>query len=61
LVTIEFYDANGQMIGELYKQTLKAGKQEIPLTIKGLEQGYYRAVIRVNGTMIQQLPVEVKQ
>jgi hypothetical protein len=60
-VVIELYDANGVMIGEVYKRTHKAGKHEIPLTIKGIERGYYRAVIRVNGTMIHQLPVEVVQ
>jgi hypothetical protein len=58
---IELYDVNGVMIGEVYKRTHKAGKHEIPLTIKGIGRGYYRAVIRVNGTMIHQLPVEVVQ
>jgi von Willebrand factor type A domain len=60
-ITIELYDSNGKMIGEIYSKKHKAGKHEIPLTIKGMEKGYYRAVIRVNGEMIQQLPVEVKQ
>jgi hypothetical protein len=55
------YDANGQLLGELYERQLSGGKQEIPLSVKGIEQGFYRAVIRLNGEMIQQLPVEVKQ
>jgi hypothetical protein len=61
MVTIELYDSDGIMIGEIYKNNHKAGKQEIPLKFKGIEKGLYRAVIRVNGEMIHQLPVEVVQ
>jgi hypothetical protein len=61
IITVELYDANGQLLGELYESQLSGGKQEIPLSVKGIEQGFYRAVIRLNGEMIQQLPVEVKQ
>ncbi|MGA1249308.1 MAG: vWA domain-containing protein [Candidatus Kapaibacteriota bacterium] len=61
MVTIELYDSDGIMIGEIYKNNHKAGKQEIPLKFKGIEKGLFRAVIRVNGEMIHQLPVEVVQ
>lgn len=61
MVTIELYDPNGIMIGEIYKNNHNAGKQELPLKFKGIDKGFYRAVIRVNGEMIHQLPVEVVQ
>jgi hypothetical protein len=61
VVTVELYDHNGQQIGELYRKSHQSSKHEVALKIKGIEKGFYRAVIRVNGEMIQQLPVEVKQ
>ena len=61
LITIELYDPNGMLIGEVYRNNHNAGKQEIPLSFKGIEKGLYRAVIRVNGEMIHQLPMEVIQ
>jgi hypothetical protein len=61
VVTVELYDHNGQLIGELYRKSHQSSKHEVALKIKGIEKGFYRAVIRVNGEMIQQLPVEVKQ
>jgi hypothetical protein len=45
----------------LYRKSHQSSKHEVALKIKGIEKGFYRAVIRVNGEMIQQLPVEVKQ
>ena len=61
LITIELYDPNGMLIGEVYRNNHNVGKQEIPLSFKGIEKGLYRAVIRVNGEMIHQLPMEVVQ
>jgi hypothetical protein len=60
-ITVELYDSNGQLLGEIYEKKLSKGKQEVPLTVKGIEKGFYRAVIRLNGELIQQLPLEVKQ